>query len=68
MEDINCSGLIVKSYLFPSELDLEVLGRLLSDAAAKVQLVNLTVLVPHRSLVVHHELSPLRCVLNVFVP
>lgn len=57
-----------QSYLFPSELNLEVLGGLLSDAATKVQLVNLTVLVPHRSLIVHHELSPLCCVLNVFVP
>lgn len=38
-------------------LNLEVFGRLLGDSASKVQLVNLTVLVPHGSFVVHHNFS-----------
>lgn len=39
-------------------LDLEVLGGLLRDAAAEVELVHLAVLVPHGRLVVHHQLPP----------
>lgn len=45
-------------HLFPVVLDLEVLGGLLRDAAAEVELVHLAVLVPHGRLVVHDELPP----------
>lgn len=48
------------THLFSSKLYLKVLGRLLSDATAKVQLVYLTVLIPHRRLIVHNELPPKR--------
>ena len=44
-------------YLLVVELDLEVLGRLLGDAAAEVQLIDLARLVPDRRLVVQHELD-----------
>lgn len=36
--------------------NLEVLGGLLSDSAAEVELVHLAILVPHGRLVVHDEL------------
>lgn len=49
------SALIILTHLFPPELDLKVLRRLLRHPATKVQLVHLTVLVPHRRLVVHHK-------------
>jgi len=48
------------THLFSAEFDLEILGRLLCDAAAKVQLVDLARFVPHRRLVVHDEATPAR--------
>lgn len=45
------------TYLLVEELDLEVLGRLLRDPAAEIELVHLAVLVPHGGLVVHDELQ-----------
>lgn len=43
-------------HLISLELDLEVLGRLLRDPAAKVELVDLAHFVPERGLVVQDEL------------
>lgn len=48
------------TYLFSSKFDLEVLGRFLSHSSAKVQLVDLAALIPHRCFVVHDKLPSLR--------
>lgn len=50
---------IIIIYLFPSEFNLKILRRLLCNSSTEIQLINLTVLIPHRSLVVHHKLPPL---------
>lgn len=59
--EVQCIGVGVDAtklhHLLVEELDLEVLGGLLRDAAAKVQLVHLAVLVPHGGLVVHDKLQ-----------
>jgi len=46
--------------LFPTEFNLEVFSRLLSDPSTKVQLIDLTVFIPHRSFVGHYKLTPPR--------
>lgn len=48
---------MVSTYLFATKFDLEILRRLLCDSTAKVQLIDLTVFVPHWCFVVHHEFA-----------
>lgn len=45
------------THLFATEFNLEILSRFLRHPSTKIKLVNLTVLVPHRRLIVHHKLA-----------
>lgn len=51
--------MFVISHLLSPKFDLEILCGLLSDSSTKVQLVYLTIFIPHRCLIMHNELSSL---------
>ena len=60
---ITCASLSecnLETYLFPSELNLEVLGRLLCNSAPKVKLIYLAVFIPHGCFIMHHKFPSTR--------
>lgn len=60
---VTCASLSegnLEIYLFSSELNLEVLGRLLCNSTPKVKLIYLAVFIPHRCFIMHHEFPSTR--------
>lgn len=51
--------IFLHTHLLSSEFNLKILRRFLRHPSPKVQLIHLTVLVPHWRLVVHHKFPPL---------
>ena len=55
------------SHLFAFKFNLEVLGRLLCHSSSKIELVNLTVLVPQWRFIIQHEFAPAKSQRLVFI-